>query len=121
MRNKTLLGVHIQQDTKIELFSLNAKCHIWQKPGTIATVKHGVGSIMLCGCFSAAGTGRLVRFEAKMNRGKYREILDENMMIYVVPAPERSGPPTGAKVHLPTGQRHQAHSQGNAGVASGHV
>uniref|UniRef100_A0AAZ3P066 Tc1-like transposase DDE domain-containing protein n=1 Tax=Oncorhynchus tshawytscha TaxID=74940 RepID=A0AAZ3P066_ONCTS len=34
---------------------------------------------MLWGCFSAAGTGRLVRIEGKMNRAKYREILDENL------------------------------------------
>ena len=37
-------------------------------------------SIMLRGCFSAAGTGRLVRIEGKMNRAKYRAILDENML-----------------------------------------
>ena len=30
---------------------------------------------MLWGCFSAAGTGRLVRIEAK-----YREFLDENLL-----------------------------------------
>jgi hypothetical protein len=35
---------------------------------------------MLWGRFSAAGIGRLVRFEGKMNRAKYREILDENML-----------------------------------------
>ena len=28
------------------------------------------------GKFSAAGTGRLVRIEAKINRAKYREILE---------------------------------------------
>ena len=44
-------------DTKIELFGLNAKLHVWRKPGTIPTVKHGGGSIMLLGCSSAAGTG----------------------------------------------------------------
>ena len=33
---------------------------------------------MLWGCFSVEGTGRLVRIEGKMNRAKYREILDEN-------------------------------------------
>jgi hypothetical protein len=35
---------------------------------------------MLCGCFSAAGTGRAVRIEGKMNGAKYREILDENLL-----------------------------------------
>ena len=43
-------------------------------------MKHGGGSIMLRGCFSAAGTGRLVRIKAKMNGVKYREILDENLL-----------------------------------------
>ena len=27
-------------ETKIELFGLNAKCHIWRNPGTIPTVQH---------------------------------------------------------------------------------
>ena len=51
-------------ETKIELFGLNAKRHVWRKPGTahhlsntIPTVKQGSGSIMLWGCFSVAGTG----------------------------------------------------------------
>ena len=35
---------------------------------------------MLRECFSAAGTGRIVRIEGKMNRAKYREILDENLL-----------------------------------------
>ena len=64
----------------MELFGLNAKRHIWRKPGTIPPVKHGGGSIMLRGCLSVAGTGRLVRIEGKMNRAKYREILDENLL-----------------------------------------
>jgi hypothetical protein len=29
---------------------------------------------MLWGCFSAAGTGRLVRIEGKMNGAKYRDL-----------------------------------------------
>ena len=68
MRNKILWS----DETKIELFGLNAKCHIRRKPGTIPTVKRGGGgSIMLWGCFSAAGTERLVMIEAKMNGAKY--------------------------------------------------
>uniref|UniRef100_A0AAQ4PQ41 Transposase Tc1-like domain-containing protein n=1 Tax=Gasterosteus aculeatus aculeatus TaxID=481459 RepID=A0AAQ4PQ41_GASAC len=100
--------------TKIKLFGLNAKRHVWRKPGTahhlattIPTVKHGGGSIMLWGCFSAGGTGRLVRIEGKMNAAMYRDVLDENML--------RNAGPT---VHLPTGQRPEAHSQDNKGVAS---
>ena len=41
-------------------------------------MKHGGGSILLWGCFSAAGTGRLVSFEAKMNGAKYRESQQHN-------------------------------------------
>ena len=76
MRNK----IFWSDETKIELLGLNAKRHIWRKLGTIPMMKHGGGSIMLWGCFSVAGTGILVRIEAKMNRAKYREILDENLL-----------------------------------------
>ena len=76
MRNKILWS----DESKIELFGLNAKGHIWRKPGTIPTVKHGGGGIMPLGCFSVAGTGRPVRIERKMNGAKYREIPDENLL-----------------------------------------
>jgi hypothetical protein len=72
MRNKILWS----DGTKIELFGLNAKHHLWRKP----TVKHGGGRIMLCGYFTASGTEKLVKIEEKMNREKYREILDENLL-----------------------------------------
>jgi hypothetical protein len=35
-------------------------------------MKHGGGSIMLMGCFSAAGTVGLVKIEGMMNVAKYR-------------------------------------------------
>jgi hypothetical protein len=71
-RNKIIWS----DEAKIELFDLNAKHHVWREPGTIPMVKHGGCSIMLWGCCSGAGTGRLVRIKGKM----YREIHDENLL-----------------------------------------
>ncbi|KAG2457255.1 TC1A transposase, partial [Polypterus senegalus] len=83
VRNKILWS----DETKIELFGLNSKRYVWRQPGTahhlsntVPTVKHGGGSIMLWPCFSAAGTGRLVAIEVKMNAVKYRDILDKNLL-----------------------------------------
>ena len=74
-------------ETKIEVFDLNAKCYVWQKTNnahhpehTIPTVKDGGGSIMLWGCFSSAGTGKLVRVDGKMGGAKYRAILEGNLL-----------------------------------------
>lgn len=49
-------------------------------PHAILTVKPGCGSIMLWWCFSAAGTGGLVRNEGKLNRLQDKEILHENLL-----------------------------------------
>ena len=51
-------------ETKIDIFGLNAKHY----------VKHGGGSIMLWGCFSSAGTGNLTRVDGKLDGAKYRTI-----------------------------------------------
>ena len=71
----------------MELFGLNAKRYIWNKPNTahhpkntIPTGKHGGGYIMLWGCFSSAGTWVLVRIEGKMDGAKHRKILEENLL-----------------------------------------
>ena len=57
--------------TKILLFGLKEKRYVCQKTNhpehTIPTVKHGGGSIVLWGCFSSAGTGKLVRVDRKMD------------------------------------------------------
>ncbi len=73
-------------ETKLELFGHNSQRRVRRKPGTehhlintIPTVTHGGGSIMLWGCFSATGTGRLVRTEGKMDAEKYRAVLSENL------------------------------------------
>ena len=59
--------------------------------------QHG-GSIMLRGCFTSAGTGKLVRIEGMMDGAKCREIL-EGKPVSVFQRFE-----TGTEVHLPAGQ-----------------
>ncbi|KAK3544690.1 hypothetical protein QTP86_026091 [Hemibagrus guttatus] len=74
-------------ETKIELFGKNSTCRVWrrknaelQPKNTIPTVKHGDGNIMLWGCFSAKGPGRLIRVKERMNGAMYREILSKNLL-----------------------------------------
>uniref|UniRef100_A0A671PN32 Transposase n=1 Tax=Sinocyclocheilus anshuiensis TaxID=1608454 RepID=A0A671PN32_9TELE len=74
-------------ETKIEVFGINSTRRVWRKKkdeynpkNTIPTVKHGGGNIMLWGCFSAKGTGRLHRIEGRMDGAMYREILGNNLL-----------------------------------------
>ncbi len=69
-------------ETKIELFGINSTRRVWRKKkdvynpkNNIPTVKHGGGIIMLWGCFSAKGTGRLHRIDGRMDGAMYRDIL----------------------------------------------
>uniref|UniRef100_A0AAY5KJS9 Tc1-like transposase DDE domain-containing protein n=1 Tax=Esox lucius TaxID=8010 RepID=A0AAY5KJS9_ESOLU len=74
-------------ETKIELFGLNSTRRVWRKKkdeynpkNTIPTMKHGGGNIILWGCFSAKGTGRLHRIEERMDGAIYRKILANNLL-----------------------------------------
>ena len=53
---------------------------LYNPKNTIPTVKHGGGNLMLWGCFSAMGTGRLHRIEGRMNGAMYRETLGDNLL-----------------------------------------
>ncbi|KAK3574559.1 hypothetical protein QTP86_010173 [Hemibagrus guttatus] len=74
-------------ETKIELSGKNSTCRVWRRKNaelhpknTIPTVKHGGGNIMLWGCFSAKGPGRLIRVKERMNGAMYHEILSKNLL-----------------------------------------
>ena len=73
-------------ETKIELSGLNSTRCFWRKKdehnpkNTIPTVKHGGGNVILWGCFTAKGTGRLQRIEGRMDGAMYREILANNLL-----------------------------------------
>ena len=69
---------------------------------------------MLWGCFSAAGTRRIVRIEAKMNGAMYREILDETCFRVLRTSDWGKGSPSNRTTTLST-------QPDNAGVALGQV
>ena len=71
MRNKILCS----DETKIELFGLNSKCHLWKKPGTIPMVKNGGGSIMLGGMFFSGRDWKTSQDRGKDERSKVQTEL----------------------------------------------
>ncbi|KAI4892520.1 hypothetical protein NFI96_005751 [Prochilodus magdalenae] len=69
---------------------LNSTRRVWRTKNneyypknTIPTVKHGGGGIMLWGCFSAHGTGRLHCIKERMTGAMYCEILGNNLPLSV--------------------------------------
>ncbi|KAI4898608.1 hypothetical protein NFI96_006388 [Prochilodus magdalenae] len=72
---------------KLNFLASTPPRHVWRKKNaaydpknTVPTVKHGGGSIMFWGCFSAKGTGLLHRITGKMDGAMYRTILRDNLL-----------------------------------------
>ena len=70
-------------ESKFNLFGSDGKVMVWRMPKeefdpkcTIPTVKHGGGSVMVWGCFTKMGMGKLY----VLDRIYYRQILEENLL-----------------------------------------
>lgn len=73
-------------ETKINRFSSDGRLKVWRKPKTslspehtVPTIKHGGGSLMVWGCMSSKGVGKLVFIEGIMDKIYYKRILSENL------------------------------------------
>ncbi|GBM81557.1 Transposable element Tc1 transposase [Araneus ventricosus] len=72
-------------ESKFNIFGSNGRISVWRKPNEelnpknlLPTVKHGGGSIMVCGCFAASGMGNLVSLKIIWTN---ISILKENLKI----------------------------------------
>uniref|UniRef100_A0A034WTK7 Transposable element Tcb2 transposase n=1 Tax=Bactrocera dorsalis TaxID=27457 RepID=A0A034WTK7_BACDO len=79
-------NVLFTDESKFEISGGEKPRKIWRKPNAEfhdqniqQTVKHGGGSVMVWGCFSAAGVGELDFIETTMNAKGYIGILKKNL------------------------------------------
>ena len=73
-------------EIKIELFDNMEASYVWRKKeaacnskNTISTVKHGGGSLLFWGSFSASGPGSLVKINGIMKEEQYLEVLKKTL------------------------------------------
>lgn len=90
MSMEEIKTVIFSDESKFNLFYTSGKCSVWRKPKTrlalrniTPTVKYGGGSVMVWGCFSYYGVGRLLFIDGKMDAGMYCNILANNLLSYV--------------------------------------
>ena len=74
-------------ESKFEIFRSAGKTIVWRTTEEefdpkciVPTTKHGGGSVMVWGCFARNGVGTLCFIDSVMDRFRYREILQENLM-----------------------------------------
>lgn len=74
-------------ESRFQLFGSDGRRYCYRKPGqaldprfTDKRVKHGGGNIMVWGCITRNGVGRLVRINGTMRAQYYTEILQEGLL-----------------------------------------
>ena len=79
-------------ESKFNMFSSDGIRYVRRPPNKrddpkyqVPTMKHGVGHVMVSGCFSQSGVGPLVEVEGIMDRFSYCEILQKHMLPHAKP------------------------------------
>lgn len=79
--------VIFSDESKFNLFGSDGRQWCWRRSGqeyddiyVQKKVKHGGGSIMVWGCVTSRGVGRLHRIDGKMDADKYTEILRQSLL-----------------------------------------
>ena len=77
----------MSDESKFNLFGSDGRQYCWRRPGeefldrnVKKVVKHGGGSIMVWGCITWNGTGRLCHVEGRLTAKKYCDILQEHLL-----------------------------------------
>ncbi|GFY28069.1 transposable element Tc1 transposase [Trichonephila clavipes] len=77
--------VIFRDESKFNIFSSDGRRMVWRKPNTshhpkhTTTVKHGGGSMMVWGCMTASGVGKLVFIDRIMHKMADLNILQNNL------------------------------------------
>jgi hypothetical protein len=79
--------VAYSDESKFNLFGSDGRRFCWRKPGeqfdgryVRKEIKHGGGNVMVWGCITSEGLGRICRIEGNMNAKLYVEILNDEFL-----------------------------------------
>lgn len=74
-------------ESKFNISASDGKAYVWRQPNTElqiknlrGTVKHGGGHVMVWGCMSSAGVGKLEFIESTMTKEVYLDLLQRNLL-----------------------------------------
>lgn len=80
-------NVIFSDESKFNLFGSDGRQWCWRRAGhdyddvyVQKKVKHGGGNIMVWGCITSRGVGRLYRIDGKMDADKYTQILRQSLL-----------------------------------------
>jgi transposase len=80
-------SVVFSDESKFNLFGSDGRRYCWRRPGeefderyVRKEVKHGGGNVMVWGCVTSKGLGRLVCIEGNMDGKLYTEILNDDVL-----------------------------------------